>query len=228
MPERGEFHTFSVVGRCTRTGDFGVAVATARPAVGSVVPWAGLTGAVATQARTNTAIGRSALALLERDVPVAVALETLLASDPDREHRQAHGVDRHGGVFAHTGTECVPWCGHRPGDGFSVAGNMLAGPEVLAAMSDAFSATPDMELAARLLGALEAGQAAGGDKRGKQSAALLVVSAEPRAYHNLRVDDHAEPVAELRRLFELTAGFTATLLEQYGDDGLRRYRQVKR
>ena len=221
------FHTFSVVGRCARTGDFGVAVATARPAVGGVVPWASLAGAVATQARTNTALGRDAMALLARDVPVAVALERLLGADPDREHRQLHGVDRRGDAFAHTGGDCVPWCGHRPGDGFSVAGNMLAGPEVLSAMAGAFGAHPELELAARLLGALEAGQAAGGDKRGKQSAALLVASADPRAYHNLRVDDHAEPVAELRRVFGVAVGITTSLLEQYGDDGLRRYRQVK-
>jgi uncharacterized Ntn-hydrolase superfamily protein len=103
--------TFSVVGHCPRTGDFGVAVATARPAVGSVVPWASDAGAVATQARTNTALGRGALALLAGDVPVEVALASLLAADPDRDHRQAHGVDRHGGVFAHTGAACVPWCG---------------------------------------------------------------------------------------------------------------------
>jgi uncharacterized Ntn-hydrolase superfamily protein len=223
----GVFNTFSVVGRCARTGDFGVAVATARPTVGSVVPWASLAGAVATQARTNTAIGRGALALLERDVPVAVALERLLANDPDRDHRQAHGVDRRGEAFAYTGSACVAWCGHRPGDGFSVAGNMLTGPEVLDAMAETFSATAELELAARLVAALEAGQAAGGDKRGKQSAALLVASAEPCPYHNLRVDDHADPVAELRRLFDLTSGFTATLREQYGDDGLRRYRRVK-
>jgi uncharacterized Ntn-hydrolase superfamily protein len=222
-----DFNTFSVVGRCPRTGDFGVAVATARPAVGSVVPWASLAGAVATQARTNTALGRGAIALLEHDVPVAVALEGLLASDPDRDHRQAHGVDRRGGVFAHTGASCVPWCGDRPGEGWSVAGNMLTGPEVLEAMASAFGASAGAELAARLLAALEAGQAAGGDKRGKQSAALLVASSDPRPYHNLRVDDHADPVAELRRVFDLTIGFVENLREQYGDDGLRRYRQVK-
>jgi len=229
------FNTFSIVGRCARTGDFGVAVATARPTVGSVVPWVSLNGAVATQAKTNTAIGRGVLALLDRAVPVRVALEALLAADADREQRQAHGVDRHGETFAHTGAACVSWCGHRPGQGFSVAGNMLTGPEVLDAMALAFTQQltvtdgqgSTVELAARLLAALEAGQAAGGDKRGKQSAALLVASAEPRPYHNLRVDDHADPVAELRRLFDLTSGFTDTLREQYGDDGLRRYRRVK-
>src|SRR5204862_3379133 len=94
------FHTFSIVGRCARTGECGVAVATARPAVGSVVPWVSFAGAVATQARTNTALGRGALALLARDVPIAVSLESLLAADPDRDHRQLHGVDRHGHAFA--------------------------------------------------------------------------------------------------------------------------------
>jgi uncharacterized Ntn-hydrolase superfamily protein len=223
---RLEFNTFSIVARCPRTAEYGVAVATARPAVGAVVPWVSARGAVATQARTNTELGRHALELLDRDVALAVALESLLAVDPDREHRQVHGIDRHG-TFARTGGECVAWCGDRTGDGFTVAGNMLAGSEVLAAMAAAFLESPGQELSLRLVRALEAGQAAGGDKRGKQSAALLVASVDPRPYHNLRVDDHRDPVAELRRLLSLTVEYTATLREHYGSDGLRRYRRVK-
>jgi len=223
---RLELNTFSIAARCPRTGDFGVAVATARPAVGSVVPWVSRHGAIATQARSNSELGRLGLALVDGGAPIAVALGSLLAADPDAPHRQLHGVDRHG-AFVHTGSACQPWCGHLVSADCTVAGNLLVGPPVIQAMTDAFAARPDDELAVRLLSALEAGQAAGGDKRGKQSAALLVAADDPRPYHNLRVDDHADPVAELRRLLELTAGFTETLRQQYGVDGMRRYRRVK-
>jgi uncharacterized Ntn-hydrolase superfamily protein len=221
-----EWHTFSIAARCPRTGDFGVAVATARPGVGTVVPWASRRAAIATQARSNAEHGRRGLLLAEQGVPVEVALRALLAADPDRDHRQVHGVDA-AGAFTHTGAACEAWCGHRAAEGVTVAGNLLAGPEVLDAMLAAFGARPGAELAERLLAALEAGQAAGGDRRGRQSAALVVASEEPRPYHNVRVDDHAEPVAELRRLHGLLAAFTPTLREQYGDEGLRRYRRGK-
>ena len=220
------FTTFSIVARCPRTGDFGVAVTTARPAVGSVVPWVSRRGAVATQARANTALGRDALALLDAGVPLPVALRALLDQDPDRAHRQVHGVDGEA-ACVHTGALCVPWCGDLIEEHFTVAGNMLAGPEVLTAMRAAFVDGDGLELAARLVRALEAGQAAGGDKRGKQSAALIVASQDPRPSHNLRVDDHPDPVAELRRLHDLTVEFAKTVLEQYGPDGLRRYRRPK-
>ena len=121
----------------------------------------------------------------------------------------------------------MPWCGDRAVEDASHAGNMLAGPQVLDAMAAAFAASSALELPERLVRALEAGQAAGGDKRGRQSAALLVASPDPRPYHNLRVDDHVDPVAELRRLHDLAVAHTETLLEQYGADGLRRYRRVK-
>jgi uncharacterized Ntn-hydrolase superfamily protein len=220
------FHTFSIVAYCPRTGDFGVGVSTARPAVGAAVPWVSARAAVATQAKTNTELGRRALVLIEQGESVRSALTTLLDGDPERERRQVHGVDRDG-VFVHTGRDAQPWCGHRPGETWSVAGNLLAGPEVLAAMADAFVASEALELPERLVRALEAGQAAGGDKRGKQSAALLVASSNPRPTHNLRVDDHADPVAELRRLHDLVVRHTETLLNDYGADGLRRYRRVK-
>lgn len=221
-----DFHTFSIVARCPRSGDFGVAVATARPAVGAVVPWVSARGAIATQAKSNTELGQRTLALLDADIPVGIALAGLLAADPERDRRQVHGVDGHG-VFAHTGKDCVPWCGDQPAADFSIAGNMLAGPAVLDAMTAAFVESGALELPERLVRALEAGQVAGGDKRGKQSAALLIASADPRPYHNLRVDDHADPVAELRRLHDLTVPHTQTLLEQYGPEGLRRYRRPK-
>ncbi|HET7875409.1 MAG TPA: DUF1028 domain-containing protein [Methylomirabilota bacterium] len=197
-----ELHTFSIAARDPVTGDFGVAVSTARPAVGALVPWVSRSGAIATQARVNTELGRRGIALLDAGVPVGAALAGLLESDPDRDIRQIHGVDA-AGEFCHTGERCVAWCGHERGPGFSVAGNMLAGPAVVKAMAEAYESAraEGREFSERLLLALEAGQAAGGDKRGRQSAALLVASAEPRTYHNLRIDDHPDPVAELRRLF---------------------------
>jgi uncharacterized Ntn-hydrolase superfamily protein len=194
-----DLHTFSVVARSG--GDVGVAVATARPSVGSLVPWVSRRGAIATQARVDTDLGRQGLALLDADVPIEVALPALLARDPERERRQVHGIDMRRGVV-HTGRECVAWCGHELGPDFSVAGNMLTGPQVIGAMAGAFRRTGGLDLAERLLIVLEAGQSAGGDKRGKVSAALLVAAAEPRMYHNVRVDDHEDPVAELRRVFD--------------------------
>jgi len=138
-------------------------------------------------------------------VPVDVALEGLLRRDPRVDLRQVHGIDASGVQFVHTGAECVLWAGHLTGPNHSVAGNMLVGEATITAMSREFAATEGsgLDFAERLLMALEAGQLAGGDKRGKQSAALLVASPEPRFYHNLRVDDHPAPVVELRRIFDL-------------------------
>lgn len=204
--------TFSIVARCPRTGDLGVAVATAVPAVGALVPHVSLQGAIATQSFVNIALGVEGLRLLEIGLPIDVALPALLGQDEGREVRQVHGVDAGGRTYAHTGRECIPWSGHLVGAGHTVAGNMLAGEETIRAMQAAFGRTAgsDLELSERLLHALEAGQAAGGDKRGKQSAALLVASRAATFYHNLRVDDHPEPVSELRRLYEVArASFQA-------------------
>jgi uncharacterized Ntn-hydrolase superfamily protein len=221
-------NTFSVVAHDPATGAFGVAVATARPAVGALVPFVSLAGGIATQARVNTDIGRRGIALLERGVPVGTALRALLTDDADGNIRQVHGVDV-AGSFCHTGADCVPWCGHHGGDGFTVAGNMLAGPQVIEGMVEAYrrARAEGREISERLLLALEAGQAAGGDKRGKQSAALLVASQEPRGYHNLRVDDHADPVAELRRVYDLVAEHSRKIEQQYGPEGLRLFSRVK-
>lgn len=196
--------TFSIVGR-DAAGDFGVAVSTARPAVGALVPHVCLQGAIATQSFVNIELGLRGIEAVAGGAPVDRALTDLLAEDPRPELRQVHGLDAGGGSFAHTGEGCVPWAGHRRGRDVSVAGNMLVGEQTIAAMAGAFEATAGqgLELAERLLRALEAAQAAGGDKRGKQSAALLIASPAPRFYHNLRVDDHADPVRELRRVFEV-------------------------
>ena len=221
-----DLHTFSIAARCSRTGDFGVAVATARPAVGALVPWVSGRGAIATQARVNTDLGRHGLALVEQGVPIGPALAGLLAADPGRDLRQLHGVDGRG-AFVHTGARCVEWCGHLQGEGFTVAGNMLAGEGVIEAMAAAFVAGEGEELAGRLVRALEAGQAAGGDKRGKQSAALLVAAEWPRAAHNLRVDDHGDPVAELRRVYEVAVAHWARVGREFGPEGQRLFGRIK-
>jgi uncharacterized Ntn-hydrolase superfamily protein len=221
-----DLHTFSIVVRDPRAGAFGVAVSTARPNVGSLVPFVSRRGALATQGRVNTDLGRQGLHLMDQGVPIDVALRTLLETDPDRELRQVHGLDGDR-AFCHTGARCVSWCGHREGSGFTVAGNMLTGPEVIQAMADAFGEAAQREFSDRLLLALEAGQAAGGDKRGKQSAALLVASGEPRMYHNLRVDDHTDPVAELRRIYGVVVEHSKTLEREYGPEGLRLFSRVK-
>src|SRR3989454_8909033 len=224
-----DLHTFSIAARDRETGAFGVAVATARPNVGSLVPWVSARGAIATQARVNTELGRQGLALLAQGGPVDVALSALLRKDGDREIRQVHGLDAER-AFCHTGAHCVPWCGHQAGQGFTIAGNMLVGPEVLAAMERAFQASDGArrDLSERLLMALEAGQAAGGDKRGKQSAALLVAAGrDPRMYHNLRVDDHADPVAELRRIWEVVVAHSKQIEAEYGPTAVRLFGRVK-
>ena len=224
-----DFHTFSITARDRDTGAFGVAVATARPNVGSLVPWVSPRGAIATQARVNTDLGRQGLALLAQGVPVDVALSALLRKDGDREIRQVHGLDGER-AFCHTGGGCVPWCGHEQADEFTIAGNMLAGPDVIAEMARAFRASEGerRDLSERLLLALEAGQAAGGDKRGKQSAALPVAALrEPCMYHNVRVDDHADPVAELRRVWAVVVEHTKQIEAEYGSAALRLFGRVK-
>jgi len=226
--EAVELHTFSIAARDRETGAFGVAVAAARPNVGSLVPWVSARGAIATQARVNTELGRQGVALLAQGVPIDVALSALLRKDGERELRQVHGLDAERS-FCHTGTNCVPWCGHEQADEFTVAGNMLAGPDVVAMMARTFRTNGEpRDLSERLLLALEAGQAAGGDKRGKQSAALLVAAArEPRMYHNLRVDDHADPVAELRRIWEVVVAHTKQIEAEYGSAAVRLFGRVK-
>jgi len=224
-----DLHTFSITARDPEAGAFGIAVATARPNVGGLVPWVSARGAIATQARVNTELGRQGQALLAQGVPIDVALSALLRKDGDREIRQVHGLDAER-VFGHTGAGCVPWCGHQAGEAFTVAGNMLVGPEVLAAMERAFKASDgaQRDLSDRLLAALEAGQAAGGDKRGKQSAALLVAAGrDPRMYHNLRVDDHVDPVAELRRIWQVVVDHSKQIEAEYGPAAVRLFGRVK-
>ena len=207
------FATFSIVARDAATGDLGVAVSTRAPAVGSVVPWARAgVGAMATQAFTNPDFGARGLALLEQGTAPRETLARLLAEDERPERRQVGIVDTKGAVASHTGRENIPYAGAIEGVNFTAQGNLLVGRETLEAMAASFRGTEGkgLPLAERLLRALEAGQAAGGDRRGRQSAALLVVTADPQRRwersHNLRVDDHESPVAELRRIYETVTG----------------------
>jgi uncharacterized Ntn-hydrolase superfamily protein len=200
--------TFSIVAADVAAGEVGCAVQSRYFSVGSVVPWARAgVGAVATQAAGVAAYGPRILALLEEGLEPGVALERALADDPARESRQVGVVTADGRAAAHTGSECLSWAGHRVGDGYAVQGNILAGEAVVAEMEHAYVGTAG-SLAERLVSALEAGQSAGGDVRGQQSSALIVerigAAAESREgidrVCDLRVEDHAEPIVELRRL----------------------------
>ncbi len=196
--------TWSIVAHDPATGAFAVAVTTCAFAVGASCPYvrSGV-GAVSTQSITNRYLGPAILDAMARGLPPAAAIEGALAGDEGKHIRQVHAVDRHGRSAAWTGRHCVEWCGDRTGEHFSVAGNMLVGEAVLADTFVTFMARNDLPLPERLLAALDAGQAAGGDKRGRQSAALLLTTTEDFPDINLRVDDHTEPLAELRRLLSL-------------------------
>jgi uncharacterized Ntn-hydrolase superfamily protein len=195
------FVTWSIIARDRATGKLGIAVATRFFAVGALVPhlqWG--VGAVATQALINPFYGVNGLKLLRDGKSAAEAVATLVAGDDGRDHRQLHVMDAHGRVATHTGTACIDWCGHRAGGDCSLAGNMLAGAGVLEATEEAYVANAAVPFARRLIAAMRAGEAAGGDKRGKQSAALVIQGEEDWPDLDLRVDDHAEPLAELERL----------------------------
>jgi uncharacterized Ntn-hydrolase superfamily protein len=195
--------TFSIVAHCPQTGELGIAVSTAIPAVGAINPFASArVGAIATQAWSNPYLGIDGLRLLTRGLSAAETIERLLRADADREQRQLSIVDAHGGTAAFTGDAVQPWRGHCEGNGYVVAGNLLTSEETIRAMAESFERARG-SFAERLVAVLEAGQAAGGDRRGKVSAALLVVKDKEYPYLDLRVDEHADPVAELRRIFDL-------------------------
>lgn len=199
-----QLNTFSIAARCPRTGMLGVAVSTAVPGVGSLCPFvAPAAGAVATQSWVNPYLGIDALPLLAQGRSAQEVLDALLAADEGRAVRQLGIVDREGRSAAWTGGDCVDWCGHRTGTDYAVQGNMLVGEATIAAMENAFLRSAAFDLPERLMIVLEAGQAAGGDKRGKQSAALKVYWKEAYPWLDLRVDEHRHPVPELRRVFEV-------------------------
>lgn len=197
--------TWSIIARDTASGQFGIAVATRFFAVGARVPHiAAGYGAIATQALVNPYYGIDGVKLLREGREPADILARLIAGDDGRESRQLHIMDAKGRVAAHTGRECVDWCGHLEGDGFSLAGNMLAGAAVLEQTAAAYNANAALPFAQRLIAAMRAGEVAGGDKRGKQSAALLIHGEEEWSALDLRVDDHADPLAELVRLEQVS------------------------
>lgn len=201
--------TFSIVAYDPEMNDLGVAVQSRFLAVGAVVPWAKAgVGAIATQAYANTSYGPNGLKLLESGLSVQETLDKLIQADDGRAHRQVGIIDAKGNAAAYTGAETNAWAGHHIGKNYAVQGNILAGEEVVLAMGKAFEKT-DGTLAEKLIAALEAGQAAGGDKRGQQSAALLVVRENGGfggfndRYIDLRVDDHTKPIQELKRIYQL-------------------------
>jgi uncharacterized Ntn-hydrolase superfamily protein len=193
--------TWSIIARDPLTGQIGIAVATKFFAVGARVPHiAPKLGGVATQALVNPYYGIDGVRLLREGKAPGEVIATLIAADDGRESRQLHIMDAGGRIAAHTGRECVDWCGHLEGAGFSIAGNMLTGPQVLDDTAKAYVANGKLPFAQRLIAAMKAGEAAGGDKRGKQSAALLIHGEEEWSDLDLRVDDHLDPLAELARL----------------------------
>jgi len=193
--------TWSIVARDSRTGSYGCAVATKFFAVGAMcIKAEGKVGALATQALINPTYGPRGLRMLREGKSAADIVRELTDSDQGRDHRQLHVIDGQGRNAAHTGAACVDWCGHLLREGFSVAGNMLAGPKVIEDTAASFAANANMPFPRRLIAALKAGEAAGGDKRGKQSEAPHVYSTEEYPELDLRVDDHADPLAELERL----------------------------
>lgn len=208
--------TFSIAARDPETGKTGVAVSTALVGVGALCPFVSENAAVATQSFVEVSHGRNAVELADRGVSIPTACEALLADDDHAGYRQLHGLDAAGRQFTFSGDDCVDWYGETTGDHHTVAGNMLEGPDVIGAVSDAY-AEADGPFSDRLVTALEAGQAAGGDKRGKISAALLVHAPESKLYHNLRIDNADDPVAELREAYELARETEAQLPEQADD-----------
>ena len=219
--------TYSIVARDHETGEFGVAVQSHYFQVGPVVPWAiaGI-GAVATQSAVNISFGPLGLELMRDGYTAPQALRALLAGDTQPDSRQVALVDAAGNVAAHTGEKCIPAAGHRTGDGFSVQANLMQNDTVWDAMHEVFTSI-DGPLAERMMAALEAAEAEGGDIRGKQSAAMLVVTGKPTGHSwedrviDLRVEDAPDPIAELRRLLRVKRAYmtlnSAEGLEESGD-----------
>ena len=204
------YGTYSIAACDLEAGQWGVATQSKFLAVGSVVTWAEPNaGAVATQAYANPRYGPAGLALLREGVPAEEVVARLTAADDGREHRQLGIVDREGHGATFTGSECYAWAGGRTGDGYAAQGNILVSEETVAALAETFERTREKPLAQRLLDCLDAAQAAGGDSRGQQSAALLVVEKDggyaglSDVAIDLRVDDHERPLEELRRLYGL-------------------------
>jgi uncharacterized Ntn-hydrolase superfamily protein len=197
--------TWSIIAREPQGGALGIAVASRFFAVGARVPFiAAEVGAVASQALISPLYGPAALEMLRSGKAAEETVAAIIAADSGRESRQLHLVDAHGRSAGFTGAECVDWCGHLSTPACSVAGNMLAGPQVLDATADAFARNGQLPFAQRLIKAMQAGEAAGGDKRGRQSAGLLIYSDQPYSDLDLRSDDHPDPLGELERLEQVS------------------------
>jgi uncharacterized Ntn-hydrolase superfamily protein len=193
--------TWSIIARDRDTGQFGIAVASRFFAVGALAPYVkSRTCAIATQALVNPFYGTEGLRFLEQGVSARDVVSALTAADIGRDHRQLHVMDAKGRTAAHTGKACMDWCGHLAGDAISVAGNMLVGASVVEDTAAAYAGNAALSFPRRLIAAMRAGEAAGGDKRGRQSAALVICGEEEWPDLNLRVDDHPDPLAELERL----------------------------
>ncbi len=196
--------TYSIIARDSETGELGIAVASCFFAAGAIVPHIrGPRAAVASQSYPNPMYGTEGVDRLNSGEAPEVVLTDLVERDSARDDRQCHMMDIDGQIAQFTGSECTPWAGHRSGTNVSAAGNILAGPQVVSDMIAAFLDTAGMPLAERLLDALDAAEAAGGDMRGRQSAGLAISRGEDWRFLDLRVDDHAEPLAELRRLYDV-------------------------
>ncbi|HTT14530.1 MAG TPA: DUF1028 domain-containing protein [Thermoplasmata archaeon] len=235
MRDPRDHGTFSIVACDRDQGFWGVAVSTKPPSVGAVVPWAAWrVGAVATQAMSNYHFGPRGLELLRRGLSAEDVVRRLTRSDPGRDHRQLAVVDRRGAVAAWTGSKCIEHALHTTGDGYSCQGNMLASATVVPAMASAFEHARG-SLASRMMAALRAGAAEGGDKRGMESAALVVVHREPwfesiwsDRWCDVRVDRSARPIAELARLVEADARDTRRFLAQHARAVARARPRTKR
>ena len=194
--------TWSLLARAP-DGTFGVAIASRFFAVGALcVHTQRGVGAVSTQALMNPLLGPLGLKGMQEGIATEQIMQNLLATDQGRDQRQVHLLPSQGAPVAHTGKSCIDWCGHLAGEHFSIAGNMLAGPEVLEETAKAFIASEGLPLAQRLILGMQAGERAGGDKRGKQSAALRIHADEDYLQLDIRVDDHEEPLLELQRLYD--------------------------
>ena len=193
--------TWSIVAR-DASGALGVIVVSRFFAVGSLCPYAlSGVGALSTQALVNPLYGQRGLTRLAQGMAPTDVVRTLVYPDAGRDHRQVHLIDAEGNLAVHTGVECIEWCGHVSGDGFSVAGNMLVGPQVIEDTAQFYDAGRELPFAERLIAAMQAGEAAGGDKRGRQATALMICTTEAYPALDLRVDDHPDPLAELNRLY---------------------------
>ncbi|MDF2095269.1 DUF1028 domain-containing protein [Aquibaculum arenosum] len=198
--------TFSIVARCPRSGQFGIAAATAMPAVGKLLTHAQSgVGAVATQARINPYLGIDGLALLAQGVPAPDVIEALKPRDPRMDLRQVAVIDAAGRAAAFTGEGCPAWSGHITGEGYSFQGNRLAGANVLERARERFLALESEALPERLVEALASADAGGGDLKGERSATLYVVDSEDYPLWDIRVDEHPRPIEELRRLLQVFA-----------------------